>query len=94
MKSLQTSFPTHLDVTEGSSFQAMMKEYERFIVEGKNHAAFAFWCAYLEMVENIILFIRATWEGNWNFHLAAIRVLSPLMFAYDKLLPLTSHLLA
>ena len=38
---------------------------------------FAFWSSYLEMVEDILLFIRATREGNWSLHFASVRALLP-----------------
>ena len=36
------------------------------------------------MVEDVLLFIRASREGDWDGHLAAIRALLPWMFAYDR----------
>ena len=37
------------------------------------------------MVEDILLFIRATREGNWSLHLASARAFLPWMFTYDRI---------
>ncbi|XP_071812536.1 uncharacterized protein [Apostichopus japonicus] len=85
VSSLQASYPREFDTQlEGSAYKAMMARYGDFIKEGKNNATFAFWCSYLEMIGNILLFIRATREGDWKLHLATVRVLLPWMFAYDR----------
>jgi len=85
ISSLQSSFPgQYVQHVEGASFQAMMNEYDIFITEGNKNATFAFWNSYLEMIEDILLFIRATREGNWHLHLAAVRALLPWIFAYDR----------
>ena len=65
-------------------YRAMVKEYEDFIEEGKKDATFTFWSSYLDLVENILLFIRATRDGDWQLHLASVRALLPWMFAYDR----------
>ena len=85
VSSLQGSFPTEFtDHVQGEVYQAMVKEYENFVEEGKKDATFNFWSSYLDMVENILLFIRATREGDWQLHLASVRALLPWMFAYDR----------
>lgn len=85
VSSLQASYPREFDTQlEGSAYKAMMEEYGDFIKEGKNNATFAFWCSYLEMIGNILLFISATREGDWKLHLATVRALLPWMFAFDR----------
>lgn len=44
----------------------------------------AFWMSYLDMAEIMLCLIRASREGNWMLHLAAIRKMIPWCFAYDK----------
>ena len=39
--------------------------------------------SYLEMVEVLMNFVRATREGNWNLHLECIKEMLPWFFAYD-----------
>ena len=85
VSSLQGSFPSEFtNHIQGEMYQAMVKEYENFIEEGKKDATFNFWSSYLDMVENVLLFIRATREGDWQLHLASVRALLPWMFAYDR----------
>ncbi|KAL7394540.1 hypothetical protein ABVT39_027571, partial [Epinephelus coioides] len=40
--------------------------------------------SYLDLVEIMLALIRASREGNWILHLAAIRQMIPWCFAYDK----------
>ncbi|XP_030848031.1 uncharacterized protein LOC115918836 [Strongylocentrotus purpuratus] len=83
--SLQGSFPSEFtNQVQGELYQAMVKEYKDFIEEGKKDATFTFWSSYLDLVGNILLFIRATREGDWQLHLASVRALLPWMFAYDR----------
>ena len=86
VKCLYSSFPSqqHTDLLKGSSFQGMVKAYDNFIQDRSNDVTFAFWTSYLEMVEDVLLFIRATRDGNWSLHLAAVRALLPWMFAYNR----------
>ena len=42
-----------------------------------------FWNSYLEMVEVLINFVRATREGTWAMHLEGIKEMLPWFFAYD-----------
>ena len=86
VKCLYSSFPSqqYTDLLKGSSFQGMVKAYDNFIQDRSNDVTFAFWTSYLEMVEDVLLFIRATRDGNWSLHLAAVRALLPWMFAYNR----------
>ena len=45
---------------------------------------FAFWSSYLQTVELLLAFLRATCEGNWNLHVACLRKLLPWFYAYDR----------
>ena len=87
LKCLQSSFPSqkYADLLEESAFQALLKRYKAFVQEQSNDVTFAFWSSYLEMVEDILLFIRTTREGNWSLHLASVRALLPWMFEYDRI---------
>ena len=84
---MHSAFPRedYLPLTESDEFERMLTAYEQHIEERKKaNATFAFWSSYLEMVENVLLFIRASREGDWESHLACIRKLLPWMFAYDR----------
>ena len=42
-----------------------------------------FWNSYLEMVELLMNFVRATREGNWDLHLECIKEMLPWVFPFD-----------
>ena len=44
---------------------------------------FEFWCTYIEMVQLLLTFIRATRTTDWKLHLSAVRAMLPWYFAYD-----------
>ena len=55
-------------------------DYLRF-----NSGQFAsFWISFVDMLEVFLALIRASREGNWLLHLAAIRSVIPWCFAYDR----------
>ena len=39
--------------------------------------------SYLDMLEVLMNFVRATREGNWNLHLECIKEMLPWLFGYD-----------
>ena len=68
-----------------TEFNQLMNKYKSFIDKcNETMKTFKFWSSYIAMVENLLLFIRATREGNWHLHLASIRSLLPWFFAYDR----------
>ncbi|XP_038063921.1 uncharacterized protein LOC119734467 [Patiria miniata] len=83
---LHSTFPDqeYEDLVESPTFQGMMMAYDDFIKSQSKDATFAFWSSYLEMVENVLLFVKATRDGDWALHLAAVRALVPWMFSYDR----------
>ena len=44
-----------------------------------------FYRNYMRMVENLLLFIRASREGQWKLHLASLQYFANLFFAHDQL---------
>lgn len=52
--------------------------YEQFIqTQSVKNENFAFWSSYIDMVDELILFIWATHEGNWPLHLSGTRNMLP-----------------
>jgi hypothetical protein len=45
---------------------------------------FAFWSTYIEMVQLLLLFIRATRTSDWNLHLSTLRTMIPWFFVTDR----------
>ena len=44
-----------------------------------------FWQSYIDLVQLLLNFTRATRTGNWNLHLATLKAFLPWFFAYDRL---------
>lgn len=52
--------------------------------QSESFPTYSFWSSYIEMVETMLLFVRATRESNWNLHLDMLRQMLPWYFAYDR----------
>ncbi len=51
----------------------------------EDNPTFAFWSTYIEMVQLLLLFIRATRTSNWQLHLSVLRSMIPWFFATDRI---------
>ena len=45
---------------------------------------FEFWSSNIDIVETLLIFVRATQKSNWELHLLAVRSMMPWYFAYGK----------
>lgn len=84
---LHASFPSRDfdSLVEGSELMSLNDKYSQYITQmSQEYPTFAFWSSYIELIEALLAFIRATREGNWKLHLAAIRLILPWIFAYDR----------
>ena len=63
-------------------FLAIFDLYKEYCKE-VNGPLKVFWNSYLEMVEVLMNFVRATREGNWELHLECVKEMLPWFFAYD-----------
>lgn len=61
-------------------FQALFVEF----CETDRGPLAKFWDSYIELVELLLRFIRATREGIWELHVASIHEMLPWIFAYDR----------
>ena len=43
-----------------------------------------FWNSYLDIVELLLAFKRATQEGNWHLHCGCLPKMLPLFFCFDR----------
>lgn len=81
---LHNAFPNanFQQLNESPVFEEMLSAYELYIKESsKSNATFAFWTFYLQIVQNVLLFIRALRKGDWDGHLASVCRLLPWVFA-------------
>lgn len=60
------------------NFGVYMKE------KSASNRTMAYWLLYIEMVQVLLLFIRATRENDWQLHLSAVRSMLPWFFAADR----------
>ena len=51
----------------------------------QENPTFAFWSVYIEMVQVLLLYIRATRTSDWALHLSALRSMIPCFFATDRI---------
>lgn len=80
-------FPT-IDYSEG----VMSNEFETLWIalfdfaqsRAEKSPTFALWLSYIQMVQVLLLFIRATRENNWDLHLSAVRSMLPWFFSTDR----------
>ena len=73
------------DITQQDRFTAILTMYQSFIErERLENPTFDYWSSYIDMVQCLLLFLRATREGDWKLHLASLRQILPWFFAYDR----------
>jgi hypothetical protein len=76
-------------ITDDGDIQAMLQSYESYVDQTRkvspNSPTFDFWSSYIDMVELLLLFVRATRDGQWELHLAALDGMLPWFFAYDRI---------
>jgi len=72
-------------VIDQPAFTEIYSAYQEFCTTMNSSLPLAkFWSSYIEMVQLLLSFTRATREGNWNLHLECIRHMLPWFFAYDR----------
>lgn len=85
--SLLESYSTErmLNDCSGSEIGIWKDLYDSFVRDNceKNPTA-AFWSAYLQMVQLLLEFIRATRTSDWQLHLSTLRSMIPWFFATDR----------
>ncbi|XP_078679472.1 uncharacterized protein LOC144915103 [Branchiostoma floridae x Branchiostoma belcheri] len=67
-----------------SEFLTLYDEYREFLRNTKGKLS-SFWMSYIDIVEIMLGLVRASREGDWQLHLAAVRQMIPWCFAYDHL---------
>ena len=85
---LYSTFPTkdYREILEDQKLSNVISAYDQFNQSQiQKNGNFAFWSSYIGMVEELLLFIRATREGNWLLHLSAVRNMLPWYFTYNRI---------
>ena len=77
---------TFWDMSNGDDVTEMMKNYEKFVKKQcEEDPLFSFWSKYIEMVQLLLLFIRATRMTDWPLHLSSLKSMIPWFFATDRI---------
>ena len=64
---------------EGGQFQEAKDKF----INSKDYVNFKFWWTYIQMVQILLIFIRAQREGNWELHLFAFQSMLPFFMRYN-----------
>lgn len=66
-------------------FASWKAAYETFVRKRSEESpTFAFWSTYIDMVQLLLLFIRATRTSDWKLHLSTLRSMIPWFFVTDR----------
>ncbi|CAB3981118.1 Hypothetical predicted protein [Paramuricea clavata] len=61
------------------------RTYDTFVEKrSEENPTFALWSKYIDMVQLLLLYIRATRTSNWELHLSSLRSMIPWFFATDR----------
>lgn len=73
------------DICESTEVRKIKLMYDAFVKNRcEESPLFSFWSKYIEMVQILLLFIRATRTSDWSLHLSALRSMIPWFFATDR----------
>ena len=84
---MQTNFPEkkYDEICQSNKYRELLTKYHKFIEDNNaENATFRNWSSFIEMFEVLLLYIRATRDGDWVLHLACLRYLLIWFFAYDR----------
>ena len=87
LEHMVTKFPEPAFTTavRSAKFQNIWQDMFSFATRKASvNGTFALWLNYIEMVQTLMLFLRATRENNWRLHLSAVRSMLPWFFAMDR----------
>lgn len=77
--------PAFENLNNNVDFTSLLNQYQAFVTQQSGtNPTFAFWSSYIDIVQLLLAFVRATRESDWNLHLSALRFMMPWFFAYDR----------
>ena len=69
------------DYVSSQEFESIQNGFNTYVNEkASTNNTMAVWLVYMEMVQTLLIFIRATRENNWELHLSAVRSMLPWFF--------------
>ena len=73
------------EICASNSVNDEKKAYDLFVEKrSQENPTFAFWSKYIDMVQLLLLYIRATRTSDWKLHLSSLRSMIPWFFATDR----------
>ena len=79
------SYPELEEFLQSTRLEEIMDNFSVYIkTKSTSNHTMAYWLLYIEMVQVLLLFIRATRENDWQLHLSAVRSMLPWFFAADR----------
>ena len=87
LRQLHMSYPDNFEeMANENASKILQEQYNKHVKKrSTENVNYAFWSTYLELVELLLVFMRATREGNWPLHLSAAKDMVPWFFAYDRI---------
>jgi hypothetical protein len=74
-----------LEISTGNDVTELKVMYDMFVKKrSEENPLFSFWSSYIEMVQLLLLYIRATRTTDWSLHLSSLRSMIPWFFATDR----------
>lgn len=86
IENLAKTFPDEQfkDYTLSEEFQNIQNGFNTYVnKKSATNKTMGIWMVYMQMVQTLLLFIRATRDNNWELHLSAVRSMLPWFFAAD-----------
>ena len=66
-------------------FIAWKEAFDSFAKKrSKENPTFSIWSTYIDMIQLLLLFVRATRTSNWQLHLSVLGSMIPWFFATDR----------
>jgi len=69
-----------IDHLNGDEFRDSMATF----IDSQKNVNFRFWWSYLQMVQTLLLFVRAQREENWELNLSSFTAMLPFFMRYDR----------
>ena len=74
-----------IEICTSKQVNDVKRAYDMFVEKrSEENPTFAFWSKYIDMVQLLLLYIRATRTSNWKLHLSSLRSMIPWFFATDR----------
>ena len=74
-----------MEVCASKRVEDIKMSYDLFIERKcEENTLFEFWSKYIDMVQLLLLYIRATRASDWTLHLSSLRSMIPWFFATDR----------